>query len=416
MTSVEQFHDKALLTTISQEAPFIEFITAVKSAASKRYYPFVLMRYMKFHHFKSTYDMVNRDPKMIQSDISQYILTDNSISRTTMQTYVAVIKCFYIQNDILNINWKKLKSRLGEIERQHQDLAYTPEQINTIIDNGCPDLRSKAVVLLLASSGMRIGALATLLMKHLQYHEEQGVYGLTVYAGSNKEYTAFCSKEATNAINLYLEYRRASQENITPSSPLFREQFDRSDSLRINRPKQVTEARLKKMVYSVVVRAGIRKVRTMVEGNRFGTVRHDIHCSHGFRKFFNTTLANCEINPILLEALMGHSSGLQKNYLRATKKDLLTAYMKAEQSLTIDPANRLEQKVNQLKRENRIIEGKYQKQYRKVIDLLIRMTGRDSEEMWEVNRLDKELDEQNKKFNSGEFLDAVLNDHEKNPD
>ncbi len=68
-----------------------------------------------------------------------------------MQTYVAVIKCFYIQNDILNINWKKLKSRLGEIERQHQDLAYTPEQINTIIDNGCPDLLSKAVVLLLAS-------------------------------------------------------------------------------------------------------------------------------------------------------------------------------------------------------------------------------------------------------------------------
>lgn len=237
MTSVEQFHDKALLTTISQEAPFIEFITAVKSAASKRYYPSVLMRYMKFHGFQSTYDMANRDPKMIQADISQYILADNSISRTTMQTYVAVIKCFYIQNDILNINWKKLKSRLGEIERQHQDQAYTPEQINTIIDNGCPDLRSKAAVLLLASSGMRIGALATLLMKHLQYHEEQGVYGLTVCAGSNKEYTAFCSKEATNAINLYLEYRRASQETITPSSPLLREQFDRIDSLRINRLK-----------------------------------------------------------------------------------------------------------------------------------------------------------------------------------
>ena len=391
MTSIEQvYNDKALLEAISKEAPYIEWFTSLRAPETKRRQPYALVRYMKFYSFTSTYDMIRRDPKMIQADIIQYIITDTSISRNTMQTYVAILRGFYILNDITTINWRKVKSKLGEIERRHQDQAYTPEQIKTILDNGCSELRTKAVILLLASSGMRIGALPSLLMKHLHYHEKEELYRFTVYAGSNKEYTTFCSREASKSINAYLDYRQASGETITPETPLFREQFDPSDNLRIDHPKLLDVDRLKKMVYTVAIRAGIRKV---TKGHRIGTIKHEVHSSHGFRKFFDTTLVNCDVNPILLGALMGHNNGLQRNYERTTEKDKLSAYMKAEEKLTIDPANRLQKQVVQLQAQNEIIEGKYQQHYQKIMDLLMSHPDlvSDSLKIKKLQKLDAEL-------------------------
>jgi|GEM_PF-121254 len=337
------------LDSVKNEAPYIEFASSLRAEASKRYYPSVLMRYMKFHGYKSTHDMVSKDAKMIQAEIAQYIMEDKTVARNTMQTYFAVIKNFYVQNDVLNINWKKLKNKLGVVEKKHLDQAYTSEQIKLIVDQGCPDLRAKAVVLLLASSGMRVGGLVGLQMKHLSFLE--GLCRIAVYAGSKDEYIAFCSREAAKMIQAYLAYRERSGEKLAPSSPLFREQFDPSDSLRVSHPKTLNVGRFKRLVYDCIVRAGIRQVRHMVEGDRFGTVRHDVHSCHGFRKFFNTTLKNADIKPLFVELWLGHSVGLDSAYFRPSEKELLAEYMKADPLLTIDPANRLRQTVNELQKE-----------------------------------------------------------------
>ena len=46
--------------------------------------------------------------------------------------------------------------------------------------------------------------------------------------------------------------------------------------------------------------------------------------------------------------LLGHKIGLASSYYRPTEQDMLDEYQKAEDNLTIDPANRLQRKVELL--------------------------------------------------------------------
>ena len=60
----------------------------------------------------------------------------------------------------MNLNRKKLGKFLGEEAKAHKDCAYTLEEIHRMVD--VADERMKTVILLLASTGMRVGALNNL--------------------------------------------------------------------------------------------------------------------------------------------------------------------------------------------------------------------------------------------------------------
>src|SRR5215510_8697884 len=89
------------------------------------------------------------------------------------------------------------------------------------------DLRDKVIVLLLCSTGMRIGALVDLTLSKLQKVEKHDIYKIKVYEKSRFSYSCFCTPECTVAIDTYLEYRRQCGEQIKPETPLLRDQFDR---------------------------------------------------------------------------------------------------------------------------------------------------------------------------------------------
>ena len=46
--------------------------------------------------------------------------------------------------------------------------------------------------------------------------------------------------------------------------------------------------------------------------------------------------------------LLGHKIGLASSYYRPTEQDMLDEYQKAEDNLTIDPANRLRREIETL--------------------------------------------------------------------
>jgi len=83
--------------------------------------------------------------------------------------------------------------------------------------------------LLLVSTGMRIGAVTDLQIKHLQKIPEYNFYHITVYAGWREQYYCFTTPEATKAIDTYSQYRERYGEKINPDSILFREQLDITD-------------------------------------------------------------------------------------------------------------------------------------------------------------------------------------------
>jgi integrase len=71
-------------------------------------------------------------------------------------------------NDIL-LNTKKLNSYLGNDDNDNEDdngdKPYTREQIARLIEYA--DIRTKVMVLLMSSTGMRVGALPILKFGHL---------------------------------------------------------------------------------------------------------------------------------------------------------------------------------------------------------------------------------------------------------
>ena len=65
-------------------------------------------------------------------------------------------------NDV-ELKWNKIKSFKEEFHSVVEDRPYTREEIKILVDRA--DLRNKAIVLLLASSGVRIGAIPGFILK-----------------------------------------------------------------------------------------------------------------------------------------------------------------------------------------------------------------------------------------------------------
>ena len=95
----------------------------------------------------------------------------------------AALKHFYEMNDII-LNWKKINRFIGEKTRTVKDRAYTKEEIRKMLDK-C-DERKRVMILLLASTGIRIGALPLLKFRHLA-KVKHDIYQFVVYEGTSSQ-------------------------------------------------------------------------------------------------------------------------------------------------------------------------------------------------------------------------------------
>jgi integrase len=215
----------------------------------------------------------------------------------------------------------------------------------------------------MCSTGMRVGAIADLRLKHLhtiQQHQNDGnsIYQIMVYENAAEQYYTFCTPECTKAIDDYLNYRKQYGEILTPESPLLREQFDKTDVLSINNTKPLSHNTIAVMVHQALVDAGLRKPAESAEQKmNLYKVRYGIMQSHGFRKFFFTNLVRSEA--IAREYLMGHRHGKKEHGItelmmvsdKPEESDLFKEYLKAIDLLTISEEKHLRQQVENLKTE-----------------------------------------------------------------
>ena len=101
------------------------------------------------------------------------------------------------------------------------------------------DERARAIILILASTGIRIRAIIDLKLEYLLKNADFGLYQVSVYSDSKQQYLTFTTPEAAKAIDVYLNYREWYGERLTPKSPLFRDQFDREEVASIHNVKPV---------------------------------------------------------------------------------------------------------------------------------------------------------------------------------
>jgi integrase len=163
---------------------------------------------------------------------------------------------------ILELRKTRLASSLVNLGEKNTDRGYTYEEIKKLLD--VADLRMKSVVLLMASTGIRIGAIPDLQLKHLQKTNEKGLYKITVYERSKEEYHTFCSYEYYSVINAYLEFRKKSGEILNKESYLVREQFDINDFEQIRKKsRKISVATIKNSVIVLLRKAGLRELNQL---------------------------------------------------------------------------------------------------------------------------------------------------------
>ena len=138
---------------------YFNFINSLKSPNTKTTYIQCLKQYMQHRKAKTVDELLIGDQRLLQSNIIEYLVSLQQISHGIRYLYAALLRHFYDINDIL-LNWKKINAFLGQNNKVVNDRAYIKQEIAALLEKS--NERMKVVVLLLATTGMRIGAIPSL--------------------------------------------------------------------------------------------------------------------------------------------------------------------------------------------------------------------------------------------------------------
>ncbi len=319
------------------EGAYSNFVNSINSAETKEQYEYCLAHFLK-------YCQMNLDSflSLPQDEISNLIvnyLLQRKVSRQYKVVIFSAIKHACEMNDVV-LNWTKMKKFIRTENRDNgingKDRGYEDKEIRKILEFS--DQRSKTAFLLLASTGMRIGALQSIKLGDLERIGD--LYKIIVYSGDREEYITFTTPECTKEIDSYLEYRARRGEQITHDSYLLVQKFTKNT---IQKGEPFKGKSLRVTLQNCISNTGLRDINQINPHKR-----KQIPVLHGFRKFFTKQLVDSKLNPEIREMLLGHKIGLASAYYKPTQEEMLNEYLKAVNLLTINEENRLRKKVETL--------------------------------------------------------------------
>ena len=154
-------------------------------------YLYHLKKYCKTNPTILTNSIVTQ--KEAEDTLISYIITNKEQGASWCQLHmlIAAVCRFYSVVRDLELNRKRIKRFMPERIRQRRDRHYTYEEIQKLLE--LADERGRVIILLLASTGMRIGALPTLKVSDLIDTSGGELYKLLVHSNTNDEYVTFCT-------------------------------------------------------------------------------------------------------------------------------------------------------------------------------------------------------------------------------
>jgi integrase len=236
------------------------------------------------------------------------LLHEQQKAPKTILNYFASVKGFLADSDI-DIIAEKVKAKivLPQSYEVSTDRAPTPDEIRKILWRG--KLTTKAVITVLASSGMRLAEAANLKVSNIEFGEKGQPSKVVLKAAatkSRKRRVTFISAEATELVKEHLG------DKIKDTNARIFEQSD--DAL-----------------YGSITRGLIHSgLRTKEDAD---SARYSLH-PHCFRKYFHTNMLTAGVDRGVVEGFEGHKFALDSAYLRMTDDELETQYMKGMDRLT----------------------------------------------------------------------------------
>lgn len=190
--------------------------------------------------------------------------------------------------------------------------SYTTSEIKQMLSN-TKNIRDKALIHFLASTGARIGVFDhELLFKHLR-KMPHGCYAVKLYAGYVEEYWSFLTPQASEMLNAYHDSKKQDRKIFCEDTPIF--------TIRGSSSKQLRWSGARSIIYRMIAKSEIFRHK---QENRY-----DVQADHGFRKRFNTIFKmNNLVNYNIAEKLMGHKNGLDGVYFTPTLDELFMEFKK----------------------------------------------------------------------------------------
>lgn len=293
--------------------------------------------------YENMIDRYIEEKRNYPEDLGNFIVHLHDIPPlTARQTFIRVKEFFsYYDLELSSKELKFLRNKLPKGNARTVEKDMDVDTIRTIIQH--LDVKGRALVLVLASSGMRINEALSVTLDDVDLNTKPAcvtVRGENAKTGDTR--ITFMSAEAVQAVQEWLKVRAdylrssANRNNGLVKSGRGKSKTDEDDG----RLFPFSDQNACMLWDTALTRANLlSRDKT--------TNRKQLHY-HQFRKFFISQLSLI-VSKEIAETLAGHNGYLTGAYRRYTKKQLAEEYLKGQHLLTIQAPKELQQMESEFK-------------------------------------------------------------------
>lgn len=237
----------------------------------------------------------------------QYVvsLASRNIAPKSVAAWASGVRKFFSANGI------DVKPVSMKVYAVYEDVLPTKDDLKKVLE--ISSLKARICVLILLSSGLRIGELHQLKLGDIELEQDPPIIKVkALSAKERKGRITFISPQAKELLNEYLEKRRLTEELI-PDSPLIA--TDDGKAMSYQNLQYILNNAFKKV------------------GKKVGK-RYSLH-AHILRKWFKTQMISAGLPGPIVDRLMGHSRYLAEEYELYTEDQLKQWYLKGVGALNI---------------------------------------------------------------------------------
>jgi integrase len=301
-----------------------------KSKSTRKVYRAAIRDYAKKLNITEL-DKYVKDSPNVTEDIRRYLTLLDGRPSKTVSTYTGAIKVF-LQDKGVKVPdgaWVKIRRRgfmPKRIRATTRDKKPTKPQIKRLLNY--VDVKGKALILFLASSGARIGE--TLQLKEEDFNLEADPPSVhirgEIIKGGVGERTTYFSYEARDAIKDWVSIKNGMGKRD-------------GSTYKDDRVFPFVVSTANDLFNRACDKAGI--------GTRDKRTGRRVYHLHSLRKFFRTKIG---LDLDVTHSLMGHSEYLDQSYLRQEQEEIAKAYLEAMPNVSIYGGQ--SQEIKSLEEEN----------------------------------------------------------------
>lgn len=361
-------------TTISQTT-VTSFLNSIgrNSEKTKSTYRIGLVHFQTFLSNNKQYSSLTLEQlveKILSKDIDIYTLFDNFISylqglsASTITLYVSAVKS-YLQFHDVDISQNKFKRRV-KLPRNHirKEEALDVNDVREILKS-CNNIRIKAVLYVLASSGVRITEALAIRNKDIFFDTIPTRIRIRAeYAKTRTERYVYTSNEATHFLREWLDWKYRDRRDKKRIPPKLSDDIVFSSNTFVKNPQKPIA------LYVKVLQHFHRILKALnMDDKKEGMNRNKITI-HSLRRFVYTTICN-RVDQGFAEEYLGHSGSVYHTMKEAERREIYaTKIMKHLTFLDFSGLETLSKNIEiKLEEKDRQIEALMKRQEK--TDLLI---------------------------------------------